>query len=306
MKNHSHQNVYQKIMLLSVLFFMLLPSLLWAEKSIIIGGKNFTEQFLLVEMAKQVLEAQGFTTEVKAGVGSAIARQGLEAGQIDMYYEYTGTAYTVYYKQKDLSVMTNPDKLYAWLQEKEAEKGLVWLDRVAFNNTYALMMQKAQADKLGVKTLEDLGKHVSKHKTDLIFSVDVEFYGRPDGFPSLAKTYRFRPPTSHVKKMDLGLIYSALKNGDIHVGMGFATDGRISAFNFLVLEDNLNFFPVYNPAPVIRKEKLDQYPEIADALLKISSKLDTLTMQNLNAAVDVDKKAIPSVAKDWLTSNGIL
>ena len=123
------------------------------EKGLIVGGKNFTEQLLLPELAGILLGQEGFDVTLKTGVGSVIARKSLENAQFDLYYEYTGTAYTLYYKQNDTEIMTVPEKVYDWVKKADSKKGLVWLDPVRFNNTYTLMMRKTEAEKLGIKTV---------------------------------------------------------------------------------------------------------------------------------------------------------
>jgi len=277
-----------------------------AEKNLIVGGKNFTEQLLLPELASILLEQEGFDVTLKTGVGSVIARKSLENAQFDLYYEYTGTAYTLYYKQKDTATMTVPEKVYDWVKKADSEKGLVWLDPVRFNNTYTLMMRKAEAEKLGIKSISDLGVYVTKNPDKLIFALDSEFWERPDGFKGVMKTYNFKLPAKQVKKMSVGLTYQALQKGLVNSAMGFATDGRIAAFGFVNLEDDKYFFPVYNPVPVVRKEILDTYPEIKGILKPIADNLTTEEMQQLNKAVDVDHRPVHDVAMDWLKSKNLI
>ncbi len=286
---------------------LLLPGSIFAkEKSLIVGGKNFTEQLLLPELAGILLEQAGFDVKLKTGVGTAIARKSLENAQIDLYYEYTGTAYTLFYKQKDKKIMTVPEKVYSWVKKADSEKGLVWLDPVKFNNTYTLMMRKREAEKLGIKSISDLGAYVSKNPDKLIFALGAEFWERPDGFKGLMKTYNFNLPVKQVKKMSMGLTYQALQKKLVNSAAGFATDGRIAAFGFVNLVDDKFFFPVYNPVPVVRKGILDKYPEIEGILKPIADNLTTEEMQQLNKAVDVDHKQVHDVAMDWLKSKNLI
>ncbi len=141
---------------------------------------------------------------------------------------------------------------------------------------------------------------------DLIFAVGVEFFERPDGFKKLLESYDFQPDTGNIKKMSIGLTYKALRNEQVDVAMGFATDGRIDAFGFIALEDNKQFFPVYNPAPVIRKEVLDRHPEIRDTLAPLTKKLTTVTMRKLNKQVDVEHINEQEVAANWLQQQGLI
>jgi osmoprotectant transport system substrate-binding protein len=275
------------------------------EKKITVGGKNFTEQYLLPELAKDLLEKNGFQVELKTGLPTNMARKAILTGEIDLYYEYTGTAYTVFYKQNDPQIMNNPQAVYTWVKEKDAQKNLVWLDPVKLNNTYTLMMNKSQAEKLGISSISDLAAYVDKHPEDLIVGIGTEFWNRPDGFKKLSKVYNLKFPFDNIKKMSLGLAYQALKDGQIDVGMGFATDGRIAAFGFVTLEDNKQFFPVYNPAPVIRKEVLERHPNIEAILKPLAENLSTNEMQNMNKAVDVEHKSESDVAEAWIKKKGL-
>ena len=296
--------------LIPVLFLSIMlisfPVIGTEEKHITIGGKNFTEQYLLPELAGILLEKQGFQVELKTGVGSAIIRQSLEKGQIDFYYEYTGTAYTVFYKQKDRGIMTHKDRCYQWVKEADAEKDLIWLDRVEFNNTYTLMMRREMAEDLGIVSISDLSLFINSNPEKITIGVNAEFWERPDGFKPLMKLYGFKIPYDKVKKMDSGLVYQALKEKLVDVSMGFATDGRIAAFGFTNLKDDKSYFPIYNPAPVIKAEMLKKYPEIRDILMPIAKNLTTEEMQQLNAAVDIEHRGIHDVALEWLTQKGLL
>ncbi len=277
-----------------------------SEKMIIVGGKNFTEQYILPEMAKRLLEKNGFTVVLKTGVGSTVARQSLVNNQIDLYYEYTGTSYTIYHKQGDEDIMTNQDKCYEWVKKADAEKGLMWLDPVQFNNTYTLIMRKDQAEKTAIVTISDLSRYIKQHPDSLIVGVGAEFWERPDGFKPLMKRYVFTVPYNKIRKMDDGLLYKALKDKQVDVSMGFATDGRIAAFNFIILKDDKSYFPMYNPAPVVRASVLEKYPEIKDILKPMAEKLTTAEMQKLNAMVDIEHKKIKDVAMGWLKEKGLI
>lgn len=286
--------------------FLLAGNLSAQDKRVTIGGKNFTEQYLLPELAKLLLEDKGYRVNLRTGVGTAIARQSLETGQIDMYYEYTGTAYTVFYQQDDIEIMTNPGKVYDWVKKNDAKKGLIWLEPVEFNNTYTLMMRRQDSERLGVKSISDFGRFVEEDPDEITFALEAEFWERPDGFRALMELYNFRMPVRAVKRMDMGLTYMALRNDQVTSAMGFATDGRIAAFDLVNLEDDKSFFPVYNPAPVIREEVLEKHPEIRDILRPLSEKLDTDAMQMLNAEVDVEHRDVTAVAGEWLREVGLL
>lgn len=292
--------------ILPAFFFLATAGDALAERKIVLGGKNFTEQYILSEMAGILMKKQGFKVEMKNGVGSTLARKSLENGQVDLYYEYTGTAYTIYHKQGDKKIMTDAVKCYNWVRKADSEKDLIWLDPVMFNNTYTLIMRKEQARKLGIKSISNLAAFINKNKNGLTVGVGAEFWERPDGFKPLMKLYGFSVPYGRLKKMDDGLVYKALKDKQVDVSMGFATDGRISSFGFTVLEDDMAYFPTYNPVPVVRKSVLEKYPEIRDILKPVSGKLTTYEMQKLNALVDIEHKEANRVALDWLKKQGII
>jgi osmoprotectant transport system substrate-binding protein len=271
-------------------------------QNIVVGGKNFTEQQIMAAMTAQLLKAKGFNPDVKAGMGSAVLRQAQENGQIDVYWEYTGTSLITYNKVTER--LSAPDT-YKKVKELDAAKGLVWLNPSNANNTYSLAMNADDAKKQGIVTISDLAKKV-KDGTKLTFGSNAEFYARPDGLKPLEEKYGFEFGRDNVKRMDTGLVYQALKEKQVDVGLVFATDGRIPAFNFVVLKDDKAYFPAYALTPVVRKQVLDANPKLAEILNALSAKLDDATMARLNASVDVDKKTVEEVAQTFLKQQGLV
>jgi osmoprotectant transport system substrate-binding protein len=273
-----------------------------SAQTIVVGGKNFTEQQLLANMTAQLLKAKGFEVDERSGMGSAAVRSAMENGQIDVYWEYTGTSLITYNKVSD---RMSPEETYAKVKELDAEKGIVWLDPSAANNTYALAMRKADAEERGIKSLSDLAAKVNGGEA-LTFASNAEFYARPDGLKPLEAAYGFEFGRANIKRMDTGLVYQALKEEQVDVGLVFATDGRIPAFNFEVLQDDKNYFPAYALTPTVRKEVLDRHPQLAEPLNALSAKLDDATMATLNAAVDVEKQSVEQVAEEFLKAQGLV
>jgi osmoprotectant transport system substrate-binding protein len=278
-------------------------SLSAAAQTIVVGGKSFTEQQIMTAMTVELLKAKGFSPDRKAGMGSAAVRAALENGQIDVYWEYTGTGLGVFNKIPDK--FSSAEEAYKRIKEVDAPKGIVWLNMSPVNNTYAFAMNRDQAQKLNIVTMSDLAKAV-KGGAKLTFASNAEFYARPDGLPGWQTAYGFEFDRDNVKRMDTGLVYSALKDRQVDVGVVFATDGRIPAFNFVVLKDDKHYAAPYNLTPVVRKEILDKYPKIADPLNALAAKLNDETMAKLNASVDVDKKTVEEVAEGFLKSNGLI
>ena len=269
-----------------------------------VGGKNFTEQLLLAEMTAVYLKNKGYDVTKRDGLGSAVLRRAQESGQVDVYWEYVGTSLLVYNKVAGGAEMS-PTEAYKTVKRLDAEKGLIWLKPSAANNTYALAMRKAEATAQGIVTLSNLVEQV-KSKGDMTLAINSEWAGRPDGLPGFQKHYGIRWPRDDLRRMETGLIYTALKGGQVDVGLVFATDGRIAAFDFQVLEDDKNFFPNYALTPVVRKETLAANPALRAQLNALSAKLNDSTMQTLNQRVDVKKETIEAVAEDFLRSQGLI
>lgn len=270
--------------------------------SLVVGGKNFTEQQLMAEMTTRYLEAKGFTVTKKDGMGSAVLRQAQENGQVDIYWEYTGTSLITYNKVND---RLSPDETYKKVKELDAAKGLVWLNPSRANNVYAFAMNEDEAKKLGIVTVSDLAKAINSGK-ELTFACNSEFYARPDGLRPLQKQYGFEFGQADVKRMDTGLTYQALKDHQVDVALVFATDGRVPAFHFVLLKDDKGYFPSYALTPVIRKATLDANPTLGPLLNALSAKLDAPTMARLNASVDVQKKSFSDVATQFLKESGLI
>ncbi|MDR5780968.1 glycine betaine ABC transporter substrate-binding protein [Caballeronia sp. LZ065] len=287
--------------LLFVLAAIIPPVAAWS-KTVVIGGKNFTEQQLMAELTAQLLEAKGFSVDKKVGMGSMVLRQAQENGQIDVYWEYVGTALNNYDKFTDK--LSAPD-MYRKVSELDAPKGLVWLDPSKVDNVYAFAMNQDEAKKLGITSISDLAK-VVRGGQSMVFACNSEFYGRADGLRPLEKTYDFSFGPSEIKRMDSGLTYQALKDRQVNVALVFTTDGRIPAFNFVVLKDDKGFIQPNTLAPVVRKATLDANPTLAPALNALAARLDTPTMIRLNASVDLEKKSLQDVARAFLQQSGLL
>jgi osmoprotectant transport system substrate-binding protein len=270
--------------------------------TIVVGGKNYTEQQLMAEMTAQLLKAKGFEVDKRAGLGTAPLRQAQENGQIDVYWEYTGTSLITFNKITD---KLDAAGTYAKVKELDAAKGLVWLDPSKANNTYAFAMRAADAKDKDIVSISDLSAKI-KGGDKLTFGSNAEFYARPDGLKPLEDSYGFSFGRDSVKRMDTGIVYQALKDGQVDVGLVFATDGRIPAFDFVVLKDDKGYFPTYAMTPVIRKQVLDANPQLAEILNGLSAKLDDATMAKLNASIDVDKKTVEEAAAGFLKQQGLI
>ena len=270
--------------------------------TIVVGGKNFTEQYLLSEMTTQLLKAKGYDVQKKDGMGSTVVREAQVNGQIDVYWEYTGTSLVTYnHVKKRMSAK----QTYQTVKRLDAKKGLTWLNPSTANDTYALAVQKSTAKTNSIKTLSGLAAAYKKGK-NLVMAVNAEFPKRPDGLPGLEKAYHFKVTRAELRPMDSGLTYQALKQGQVDIALVFATDGRIKAFNFRVLKDDKHFFPNYAIVPVVRTKTLKANPGLAKPLNALSAKLSDSVMQRLNSEVDVDKTPVAKVAASFLKESGLV
>jgi osmoprotectant transport system substrate-binding protein len=274
--------------------------------SIGVGSKEFTEQQVLGQITVAVLENAGVKVDDQTGLaGSVAARKALESGDIDMYWEYTGTNWLTYLKKT--KPIPDSQAQYDAVANAEAKNGIVLFDPAPANNTYAFAVREEAAADLGVKTISDFKTLIAQRPDDATLCVGEEFTSRDDGLPGVEKTYGIKFPPANVTKVDEGIIYTQVDKGDkCNFGEVFITDGRIAANGLTVIEDDKSFFPKYNPALNVRKEVADKYPELADLFNPIAAKLDNATLQKLNAQVDVDGIPEDEVAKQWLEDNGFL
>lgn len=274
------------------------------SNTIKVGSKEYTEQLLLGQITIVALENAGFKVEDNTNIaGTDKVRGALLNKEIDVYWEYTGNAWLMNLKHDE--VITDSQEIYEKVKKEDRENGIVWLKYAPFNNTYTIMLTKRDSEKLGIKTISELGEYVRKNPNKLVFASDHQFSARPDGLGALEDFYGFEFK-NNLKTMETGIIYRTLKEGKVDAGMGFATDGRIKAFNLVNLEDDKHFFPVYNPAPILREDTIKKYPEIEKILNDVSQKLDTETMTLLNYRVDIEEKDPKEVARDWLKSEDLI
>lgn len=266
-----------------------------------VGSKAFTEQLVIAEITKQYLESKGKEIELTTGLGSSVLREALVSRQVDIYWEYTGPALVNFHKQPGVPRA----EMNAKLNELDAPNNLTWLDPSNVNDTYALAMRRDVAERLGIKTTSDLAAAVNAGST-VKFACNAEFYGRADGLKPLQAHYGFEFPRESIVRMDSGLIYQAVRDEQVEVGLVFSTDGRIPAFDFVVLEDDKNYHIPQIMTPVATNELLEAHPDLIDLMKDISSRLDDDKMAKLNARVDVEKVTVQDVAKDFLTSEGLI
>lgn len=274
-----------------------------------VGSKDFTESVVLGEIVIQLLEDAGYKVDRNLNLGgSLVVHEALVAGEIDAYVEYTGTGLLAILGQELPEMEASPeagatpesseqgiDPVYEIVSREYQEQfNLKWLKPWGFNNTYTLAMRGDDVEELGLQTISDLQDIAG----DLVFGATQEFLVREDGLPGLQELYglSFKDAVG----LDPGLLYSAMDNGDVDVISAFATDGRIPALNFALLEDDLGYFPPYFAAPVVRMDLLEEAPEVEDLLNQLAGAISDETMAELNFQVDDGGKEPNEVARDFL------
>lgn len=264
------------------------------KAALVVGSKNLTEQTILGEILAQHLERRlHVKVERKLNLGGTlVAHQALVAGQIDLYPEYTGTALTAVLKQKPMqdpaAVLDAVRALY------RAEWKLDWLNPLGFNNTFAMIVMQKEADKNNLRTLSQAA---AAHPWRL--GIGYEFAERPDGLDGLLSTYGMHMADAP-QSMDLGLLYTALKDDQVDMIAASATDGQISNMKVRVLDDDKHYFPPYQCAVIVREAAEERLPGLRAALDELSGKISDEKMRKLNAEVDVDHRPEWKVASDFL------
>jgi len=267
---------------------------------IVVGSKNFTESFLLGELIAQQIENH---TQLKVErrfylAGTYICQQAMLAGRIDVYPEYTGTALTAILKEQRLG---SKAQVYDRVKrEYERRYQFTLGPPFGFNDTFAMEVRGEDAHRLGVKTLSQATQFAPQWRAGFGY----EFMERPDGYQGLASTYNLHfaePP----RIMDLGLLARALKDHQIDLAAGNATDGLIPALDLYVLEDDRQYFPPYEAVPVIREQTVQRHPEVARALTALEDKISEAEMQQLNYAVDGQHREAKEVVREFLRRKGL-
>lgn len=271
-----------------------------------VTSRNFTEQLVLGKIAVLAVQAAGFETEDLTNVpGSQPVRELMLSGDADLTYEYTGTAWLTYLGHEQ----GIPDRQEQWqtVHDEDLRNGLTWGDPASLNNTYAMAVRSEYAEANGLETVSDIAELPVAERT---FCVESEFNSRSDGLTPLLAHYGLdrgsEVPEENIGIYDTGAVYSATDNGECNFGEVFSTDGRIPALDLTVLEDDRQFFPAYNAAPVFSTELLQEFPELEQVLEPVSEALTDDVMQELNRQVDVEGRDPADVAYEWMVSEGFL
>ena len=267
---------------------------------ITVGSKNFLEQVLLGEIAAQHLERRlGYRIGRKLNLGGTLLAHGaLVNGDIDLYPEYVGTGANAVL---GLPPLKDPDELWRRVRlEYQQRYNLIWLAPLGFNNTFAMVVRRTDAERHRLGTLSD----AARAPATWTLGVGYEFQQRPDGLPNLLQTYRL-PLAGAPKVMDLGLLYRALDQEMVNMVAGNATDGLLISLDVTVLEDDRGIFPPYHAAFVLREESVRHEPLLQEALQQLSGTLSSDTMRRLNHEVILRHGQVQDVAAMFLKESGL-
>jgi len=280
-----------------VLLCVALTSCSHADR-IVVGSKNFTEQVILGELVAQQIERKThLEVDRKLNLGGTlVCHDALVAGQIDTYVEYTGTALTAILK---LTPSTDSNHVYEMVKSAYGSRfALDWTEPLGFNDTFAIIVRRDEAQRLGLKTISDAAPYTTKWTAGFGY----EFMEREDGYPGLAKAYNLRFPAAP-RVMDLGLTYKAAAERRVDFIAGNSTDGLIDTLGLTVLEDDKHYFAPYDAAPVIRDAVAMKHPEVREALKELSGKVSAEQMRRMNYAVDGEHHDVKEVVRDFLSKN---
>jgi glycine betaine/choline ABC-type transport system substrate-binding protein len=291
------QRIVFVLIVLALLTVAIWSGLRGEKAEIVIGGKGFTEQTIIGEMAAQLIEEKaGLAVERRFHLQSNLPMKMLRKGEIDLYLDYTGTGYMdilglPYRQEPREEIYAHVKKVYSARFDAE------WLSPLGFDNTYTLTMRRRHAEELGVAKISDLASHKSKLRAGF----NPAFLDRDDGYPGLAKHYAFEFAATP-RQLAIGLMYRACREGEIDVIDAFSTDGRIGKFDLLILEDDKHFFPPYDAAFVVRGGTLRKHPKVREVLELLAGRIDNATMQRLNYTVDEEGRREAEVAREFLLS----
>lgn len=275
--------------------------------SFTVGSKEFTEQKILGQIAVQALEATGAKVDRLVSIsGSVNVRTALTAGEIQMYWEYTGTGWSTHLKRESADAPKDPAVLYQTVAEQDLQANKIkWLEPAPLNNTYAIAA--AQGRDQGVTTLTEYAALVARDPALARMCAAAEFLTRDDGFPGLEKAYGFDLPADAIAELELSLIPPQVASGQTcNFGEVFASDGAVASNKLTILTDDKAYFVAYNAAMTIRQEVFDANPRLADVFGPISKVLTTDVMRGLNERADVGGELPEEIATQFLKDNGFV
>ncbi|MDF2684567.1 MAG: osmoprotectant transporter substrate-binding protein [Brevibacillus sp.] len=293
---------WMRVLVLAV-FTVVLATGCGASNVVKIGHQPTTEQTIMANMLKQVIEANSdIKAELVGGLGATpVVLKAMESNDIQISaIRYVGTDLTSSLGLKEFS--KDPQEAFDLVKKGVADKfDQEWFPSYGFDNTYIFTVRQEIADKYNLKKISDLAKVAG----ELHLGTDSGWLERPnDGFEAFKKEYGF--DFGKKTPMDIGLVYKAVANGEVDIVLAYSTDSRLKEYNLVTLEDDKHFFPPYGASPVVNNATLKQYPELADLINKLTNKIDTQTMTALNYQADIEKRDPEEIAKKFLVEQGLI
>ncbi|MCA1770925.1 MAG: ABC transporter substrate-binding protein [Halomonas sp.] len=279
-----------------------------ADDPVVVSSKIDTEGSVLGQLILQRLEAGGIPVQDRLQLGgTSIVREALLTGEVDLYPEYTGNG-AFFFDMTDSDVWHSAEAAYQTVRDRDAENGLVWLAPASANNTWAMSVRGDLAREHGLSTLEDLAAYLAQGG-EFKFAASAEFVESEQALPAFQDAYGFSLSQEQLLVLSGGNTASTMRaaaqqTSGVNAAMTYGTDGGLKALDLVVLEDTLGVQPVYQPAPVVRADVLDAYPEIESLLGPLFEALDLETLQRLNGDVAVNGLDPRRVAADFLDGLG--
>ncbi|HKO62291.1 MAG TPA: ABC transporter permease/substrate-binding protein [Pyrinomonadaceae bacterium] len=268
-----------------------------AASRVVVGSKDFTESVILAEIMAQMLEQRGVSVERTFELGGNLPHDAVLAGKIDIYPEYTGTAYTAILRYP---VNTDPAIVFNQVKKDYDEKfNLVVTEPLGFENTFAILVRGVDARRLKLKTVSDAIPHAANWRAGF----GQDFMTRDDGYPGFSKRYSLQF-AQRPSEMDLSLTYIALQAGQVDLIAGNSTEGRIAALDLVQLEDDRRYFPPYEAVYIGRRDTIDRVAALREAQSTLAGAITTDEMRQLNYEVDANKRSPAEVVREWLAHKG--
>lgn len=276
-----------------------------------VGSKRFTEQEILGYLALVSMEENtDIDVENEIGLGGTVQNfEALRENEIDLYWEYSGTAWLTLPPQQDEVIHDSDELMEAVREDFDEEHDLTFLEPAPFDNTYVITAHPDWVEETGVEALSELAEHLNDGNTDYTMVLNAEFSGREvDGWPALIEYYEFEDAAGElsISTVDDEVLYQVVGERDADIGVGFNTDPRIPGFDLEVLDDDEDFFPGYNPAPLISNATLNEHDELADVLNEIGPTLDLDTIREMNNEVANEGRDAQEVATEHLEAEGLI
>ena len=282
-----------------------------AQDPITIGSKIDTEGSLLAQMIRLVLEAEGIPVEDRSGFGTtSVVREALLAGEIDLYPEYTGSALSFLDAEVGEDVTTDAQRLYDTVKDLDAANGVVWLGRSPANNTWAIAVPQTLAEANDLSTMADLARYVNAGG-EFKLAASQEFVDREDALKAFERVYGFDVADEQLVILAGGNTTqtetaAAQGTDGVNAAMAYGTDGAIATLGLVALTDPEGAVLIYQPAPIVRAEVLEAYPQLPELLDPLFALLDEATLSELNGRVAVNGENPADVAQDFLSAQGLL